>query len=116
MHCMKCGRKIENNGVFCDECLGVMEKYPVKQNAPLQLSRAKIETDIRRPAKTKLQAAPEEQVRGLRRQMRRLRLLVVILLLVVSLLTAALAYLVFFQPDAAEKDWGKNYTTSESDG
>ena len=36
MHCMKCGREIPE-GVFCEDCLSVMEKYPVKPNTVVQI-------------------------------------------------------------------------------
>lgn len=37
MNCLKCGTKTTGNQVFCDDCLQVMEKYPVKQDTAVQL-------------------------------------------------------------------------------
>ena len=37
MPCMKCGRKIKDRQVFCEECLAIMDTYPVKPGTPIQL-------------------------------------------------------------------------------
>lgn len=37
MHCMKCGRKVEDSHVFCDDCLEDMKKYPVKPGTVVRL-------------------------------------------------------------------------------
>ena len=37
MNCMKCGRKIPDEQVFCDKCLEQMEAYPVKPGTVVQL-------------------------------------------------------------------------------
>ena len=37
MHCMKCGREIKGDGVFCGECLTVMGRYPVKPDTALYI-------------------------------------------------------------------------------
>lgn len=33
MNCMKCGREVESDQVFCKDCLTDMEKHPVDPNA-----------------------------------------------------------------------------------
>ena len=37
MHCMKCGQKIEDTKVFCEDCLADMAKYPVKPGTVINL-------------------------------------------------------------------------------
>ena len=37
MRCLKCGREIGDQQVFCEACLTDMEKHPVKANAVVQL-------------------------------------------------------------------------------
>ena len=37
MYCMKCGKEVKENQVFCDACLVIMEKYPVKPGTHIQL-------------------------------------------------------------------------------
>ena len=39
MSCMKCGKKLDNTQVFCDECLAKMEKNPVPINTAVVLPR-----------------------------------------------------------------------------
>ena len=39
MSCMKCGKKLGNTQVFCDECLEKMEKNPVPANTAVVLPR-----------------------------------------------------------------------------
>lgn len=37
MTCLRCGRKTDENQIFCQECLEVMEKQPVKPDTPIQI-------------------------------------------------------------------------------
>ena len=37
MHCMKCGKDIKGNGVFCLDCLDVMGRFPVKPDTALYI-------------------------------------------------------------------------------
>ena len=37
MNCMKCGKTTTNEQVFCDDCLQVMAKHPVKPGTPVYL-------------------------------------------------------------------------------
>ena len=41
MQCMKCGQEIAEGSVFCDACLEVMEKYPVKPGTPVNITPRK---------------------------------------------------------------------------
>ena len=37
MQCMKCGLEIPDGQVFCDGCLEMMDKYPVKPDTPVHI-------------------------------------------------------------------------------
>ena len=37
MNCIRCGKELENEQVFCDECQAEMEQHPVKPGTPIQL-------------------------------------------------------------------------------
>ena len=39
MNCMKCGREISDDNVFCTDCLLEMEKYPVDSGVVVLLPR-----------------------------------------------------------------------------
>lgn len=112
MTCMKCGREIPAEQVFCDSCLALMEKYPVKPDAAIHLPLRKEATSTKKQSGRRRQLPPEEQILLLRKRNRRLRLTVVILSIV---LAAAVAGVVFLQlhPDApATIPMGRNYTIS----
>ena len=113
MNCLKCGRKIENSGVFCDECLGVMAKYPVKQSVALPLPRRKEEAVVKKSSKKKHQIPLEDQVRQQKRLIRRLALITGVLFVAVCLLVGWLFFEVL-KPDTTKDNLGKNYTTIET--
>ena len=80
MQCMKCGRDVEAEQVFCDSCRETMAKYPVRPGVVVQLPRrtettAKKQTVRRRPT-----LSAEEQVQLLRRAVRRQALVILLLL------------------------------------
>lgn len=108
MDCMKCGREIPANQVFCDRCLDVMKQYPVKSDAPIHLPNHRPQTSPKKQSSRRRQLPPEEQVPLLKRSCRRLTLCIVVL----SLLLAAAAVFIFFQwqNTPAQLPMGRNYT------
>ena len=79
MNCMKCGRELSGDGVFCAECLAEMENYPVKPGTVVHLPRRKQEQMIRKPqSRRKNNISPEEQMKQLRKVVRRLILALVL--------------------------------------
>ena len=50
LYCMKCGKRTGKTQVFCDECLAVMEKYPVKPDVAIQLPKRKPLDPDKKPA------------------------------------------------------------------
>lgn len=79
MQCMKCGRDLENEQVFCDACLEVMEQYPVKPGVVVQLPHRPQQPQQKKQPRKKV-ISPEEQVTLLRRLSRILATAVVLLL------------------------------------
>lgn len=88
MNCMRCGREIEEEQVFCADCLANMEKYPVKPGTAVQLPRRQTAAPMRKAAPRKKTLTLEEQVLKLKKQVKRLVVCLVLLLLI----AAALAY------------------------
>ena len=39
MNCMKCGREIREEQVFCPKCLELMEQHPIKTDIAVQIPR-----------------------------------------------------------------------------
>lgn len=116
MQCMKCGREVEAEQVFCAECLAGTEKYPVKPGTVVQLPPR---TD-QNPAKKqtvhhrKPVLPPEDQVKLLRKRVRVLALALVLAL-------AALTALIYLSvKDILSEDTkflpGQNYSSITSTG
>ena len=89
MRCLKCGRDIADEHVFCEDCQTDMAQYPVKPGTPIQLPPRHTEPAAKKkPAKKKKVLKPEEQVLKLRHS---IRLLTVALIgVVIAFLLAAL--------------------------
>ena len=66
MNCMKCGRETENEQVFCQDCLQIMEKYPVRPGTVVLLPRRR-ETIIKKTVKRHVIPA-EEQIKILKKR------------------------------------------------
>lgn len=109
MNCIKCGREVPEDQVFCDSCREMMQKYPVKPGTAVQLPQrkdspaAKKAAGRRRPPNT-----PEEQILRLKKRVRRVFLLwLFTLLLLAATVYPAVEYFLgksFHLP-------GQNYST-----
>ena len=111
MNCLKCGREITEGNVFCPDCLAVMEKYPVKPNASVQLPRRDEQEAPKKSSKRK-KISQEERIAKLKKQSRRMALVIAILFVLLCVLAGRIAHQELNRP--GEKDEGKNYTTQET--
>ena len=112
MNCLKCGKEIEHDQVFCPECLAQMEQYPVKPGIVVQLPSQKPEKNqpaARQTVRMDSAADLEKKLRRLRRGNRALGLLCVFLVLVTMLAT-----MVSFKLIGTVTHWGQNYSTETS--
>ena len=112
MHCMKCGQDIPYGQVFCDRCLEVMDKYPVKPGVVVQIPNRPV-TAVQKKSGIRRRnlLTPEEQVKRLRKRVR-------ILSLVLTLFIAATCVLGYFTAkqyiDNIDKVLpGQNYSSIE---
>lgn len=108
MNCMKCGRDIPAEQVFCDSCLEVMEKYPVHPHTAIHLPSKKTQAAPKKTSARKRQIPPEEQVLVMKKRCRRLSFTVVVLVLL--LIAAATAAFLQLTEDPASIPIGRNYT------
>ena len=113
MNCMKCGVELKNSGVFCPECLAVMEKYPVNPNVLVKLPNRITAAPAKKKKRAKV-LKPEEQVRQLKKANRWL----VTLLILALLAWAACAFLLIHLSDGSgngifDFGIGQNYDTEE---
>lgn len=113
MNCIKCGREVRGEQVFCADCQKVMEQYPVKPGTLIQLPSQTPQSEQKaKPVRSK-KAVPAE-IR-LRKQRTTIRLLVLTLaaVLIAFAATALLALHLLDQRDQQSRI-GQNYTvTSE---
>lgn len=109
MFCMKCGREITGEQVFCEDCRLEMEKYPVRPGTVVQLPRRSEQSVHRKPPKRRMVSA-EEQVRTLRKWVRSLVILVAICFaLIAALIYPAAQYLL-----SDHFEIGQNYSVITS--
>ena len=91
LNCLRCGREIDEGQVFCNDCLVKMAKYPVKPGAAVLLpSRGGDAASKKVHSRRRGKAAPEEQLKALKKRIRLLSFLLVVclaLILVLSVIT-----------------------------
>ena len=109
MYCLKCGTDTKNDGVFCEDCLAVMKRFPVKPGSPIQLY-ARPESAQKKAPSRKKQLSPEEQVMRLRQFVRVLSIGLTATLLALGL-TASILLHTLQQEAGTQEHGGKNYTT-----
>ena len=111
MFCLKCGKEIAEDQVFCPDCLAVMEAYPVKPDTVIHIPHR----PVRAPEKRHHTLSAREQLLQLRKTVRWLMLTVAVLA-VVLMLTAAMLLHQLDTPNApASLPLGRNYTTAQQD-
>ena len=112
MHCMKCGRDIEDGQVFCNKCLAVMAKYPVKPGIAVQLpNRKEAPPQKKAYVKRRQVLTPEAHIQRLKNRCRRLTILWIITFL---LLAATIYPTVEYFIGKSFPLPGQNYTTVTS--
>lgn len=106
MQCLRCGREITEDQVFCSGCLDMMQQHPVKPNTVVTIPE--------RPARIRA-ANPRKPVRiednsvQLRRTILQLRLWVCLLMAALMICVAFLTWQELSQPP--EPSIGQNYTS-----
>ena len=109
MDCLRCGKKTAEKQSFCEECLAVMEKYPVKPGTAIHLlHRPAAHAEKKQPQRHREPTAAEqvEHLRGMFRW-----LFGIIAVLSVLLLLTAGILLHEISKETPTGTIGKNYTT-----
>ena len=89
MFCLKCGREVPSEQVFCDSCLETMANYPVKPGTAVHLPNR---TAVKKASGRKRELSAEEQLLQLKQTVKRLAITVVILVLALGLSVTALIF------------------------
>ena len=111
MNCMKCGREIGEDQVFCAKCLEAMDQYPVNPEVVVKLP-LRTDLPVKKYQPRKKPLSQEEQILRLKQKTRRLTVSVCVLLALVIILT--FLSIDFFRPLDVQKFLGKNYSTVET--
>ena len=106
MNCMKCGRETENEQVFCQDCLQVMEKFPVRPGTVVLLPRRREPSVIKKSIKRHVPSA-EEQVKILRKRVMTLTLLLIMCIIAIVLMYKPTMHYVLDE----HVEIGQNYST-----
>ena len=105
MNCMKCGRETKDDQVFCQDCLRIMQRYPVQPGTVVFLPRRR-EPVLKKTVKRHVVSA-EEQIKMLQKHLTILWIVLAICLAAIMLMiNPTLHY-------ALDKhvEIGQNYTT-----
>lgn len=112
MNCMKCGREIESEQVFCNDCLLEMQKYPVNPDIHVHLPIRPQTTVLRKQASRRRTLSPEEQIRRLKKH---IWILSGILIVTLALLGAMIYPTVNYFIRNYHLRPGQNYSTFTSE-
>lgn len=108
MNCMKCGREMETDQAFCEDCLLDMKKYPVASGTAVHLPLPRKSAVPKKTQTKRRSISPEEQIKILKKRIWVLSgVLTVTILLVLALIYPAANYFLrsyYLRP-------GQNYTT-----
>jgi hypothetical protein len=107
--CLKCGKEVQGKAAFCDECLAVMNQYPVKPGTVAHLLPRPKPVEYK-PQESYREAAYKQQLQTLQRTNRWLVVLTVILSVLLLTMAGLLLHATQDTPEAPPI--GKNYTTT----
>lgn len=109
--CIKCGRDLRDEQVFCRECQDNMEHYPVKPGTPVQLPARTPQPNTKaKPIRIKKTLPVEVRLRKQRVTIR-LLILALVAVLLAFMATAVLSLHLLDQRDR-QSQAGQNYTVS----
>ena len=114
VNCMKCGREISEGQAFCEECLEIMDQYPVHPGIYVRIPPKKDYEDLRQTRRKK-EMTPEEHIVLLRNKIHWLSIAVVALL-AASILMGLFILRDFLMPEEEQPSlMAKNYTVTQTD-
>ena len=107
MKCLKCGKELKDQSVFCKHCLDLMEAYPVKSDVHIHLPNRTETSEPKRLWRKRRKLSVAERLKQLRQANRWLVIAVLVLSLLLILVSAYLGHTLANQKDS---NIGKNYT------
>lgn len=112
MYCMKCGKEIPSKQAFCDDCLEVMARFPVKPETHVLLPNRETSTASKKSPVRKNILSTEERLVQTKKVIQWLSIALAAtffaLVLSVSLLIETMA------PETQSGAIGQNYSTTDA--
>ena len=109
---MKCGKEIPEKQVFCDSCLAVMERFPVKPDTRVLLPNRPAPVLSKKSPARKKALSPEERLAKAKKAIQWLSILLAATLFALFLsVTLLVDSMNTDQPDQAI---GQNYNTADT--
>ena len=113
VNCMKCGKEVSEGQAFCQECLKVMEQYPVRSGTYVRIPPRKDYEDAKQPRRKK-EMTQEEQIALLQVKVHWLSIAVVTLL-AASILMGMFILKDLLLPEEPAITMSRNYTVTQTD-
>ena len=111
MACIKCGRKVKEQQVFCDTCLAEAEGYPVDPATPIQLpTHTPTQSQKKKGGKKKAVLPAAEQLPRLRSSLRWLLFALAVVLLAFCLTALMLLHLLEQRDGPSSARWTPGVT------
>ena len=111
MKCMRCGVETSGRQVFCNDCLSVMEQYPINPGTPIHLPKREEIPEPRRNVRKKRELTAEEQLNRLHRLMQLLAAGLAAALILAGIFGALL--FVELTADEPQHPGARNYSITE---
>lgn len=112
MNCLKCGKSVEGQQVFCDDCLDSMADCPVKPGTLVYLPLRETAPAEKKTSRTK-KGTPGDRLLQMARAVRWLMVTVAVLSVLLTLVAGILLH--NLTNDFENRNIGRNYTTAVSD-
>lgn len=112
MNCLKCGRKTSGNQVFCEDCLQMMQHYPVKPGTAIHLPRRDATFQEKKQHDRSREPSKEDTLLQLRRMTHFLTATIAVLSVLLLLTASMLIHTL--DKEKPSSSIGRNYTTADS--
>lgn len=114
MYCLKCGNETENEQIFCQHCLDIMEKYPVRPGTIARIPHRSTNAATKKQNRRKGPSL-EEQVVQLRVVIRTLMAMLGAVLVVLGIFVWLYMDAIDKKPVSPEPSKGTNYQVVEQE-
>ena len=112
LYCMKCGKEINESQVFCDGCLDVMDRFPVKPGTRVLLPNRAAPTVSKKAATRRKVLTTEERLTRCRKAIQVLSIALAVTIFALCLSISLLVDNV--NNETPNRVIGQNYSTVDS--